>query len=97
VRAAAENLDRSLWYYADYPYVLRMPDYYLEFQKAGLQDILFPVSPAGLESWVQAVAAHKSQISTFWPDMSQMEAAITNYWQQSGGVRLWRLAPGSSP
>lgn len=96
-RAAVEQLFNnsdhagkwSLWYYADYPYV-RDPGI-----RAGLpasEDWIaraFPVSAAGLSAWKRAVAAYRSQISTFWPDLESMQAAVSDYAVQEGGVRLW--------
>jgi LmbE family N-acetylglucosaminyl deacetylase len=90
-RAAVEKIDRQVWYYADYPYVLsRSPD--LEtLRQSGWQSTLFTVSEAGLEAWIASVAAYTSQVSTFWPDESAMREALHEYWQSvGGGVRLWR-------
>ena len=57
---------------------------------SGFDAKIFPVSAAGLDVWKDAVAAHTSQISTFWSDLDQMRSAIQNYWQQFEGVRLWQ-------
>ena len=35
-----------------------------------------PLSPGGLKAWQDCVAAHASQISTFWADEAAMRAAI---------------------
>jgi LmbE family N-acetylglucosaminyl deacetylase len=89
--AAVEKIDRQVWYYADYPYVLsRSPD--LEtLRQSGWQSTLFTVSEAGLEAWIASVAAYRSQVSTFWPDEPAMREALHDYWQSAGGgVRLWR-------
>jgi LmbE family N-acetylglucosaminyl deacetylase len=91
-RAAAERLGHSLWYYPDYPYVLDHSSSFAAYLPTGWEPILYPLSAAGLQAWVEAVAAHRSQISTFWPDVQAMQQAIREYAGQHGGVRLWRPA-----
>ncbi|HJW89470.1 MAG TPA: PIG-L family deacetylase [Anaerolineales bacterium] len=88
-RAAAETLDRPLWYYADYPYVLGWVEEASQVT-AGMEAVSFPVSPAALEAWEAAVAAHASQISTFWSDGEAMRAALHDYYHRSGSFQLWR-------
>jgi len=89
-RAAAEALERPLWYYADYPYVSRHPDQILALREAGWEETIFDVSQEGLEAWQEAIAAHRSQISTFWPDLESMYAEIQDYLELTGGAALWR-------
>ena len=93
-RAAAQGLVERLWYYADYPYVVRHPEQLEQLRQEGWEAAIFPISPAGLEAWMRAVAAYSSQISTFWPDLPAMEAAIGNYCKEFGGEML--LKPGDS-
>jgi LmbE family N-acetylglucosaminyl deacetylase len=93
-RAAAEQLGRPLWYYADYPYVLSQAAQLAALRQSGWQVIDFPVSEAGLEAWVACVAAYASQVSTFWPDHVSMREALRDFWKTSGGgVRLWKPNP----
>jgi len=92
-RAAVETLERPLWYYADYPYVSRHPDQIQALRQAGWEEILFDVSQDGLEAWQEAIAAHRSQISTFWPDLETMYAAIHDYLDLVGGAILWKPPP----
>ncbi|RPI88415.1 MAG: PIG-L family deacetylase [Chloroflexi bacterium] len=88
-RTAAEQSGGKLWYYADYPYVLK------DFAIADPSDngewktVIFPVSEGGLEAWMKSIAAHRSQLSTFWDDVPSMEAAIREYYQSAGGIKLW--------
>jgi len=89
VRSAAQGLDRPMWYYADYPYLVNIVEDQVDMF-SGLNAEIFSVSAAGLDAWKDAVAAHTSQISTFWSDLNQMRSAIQNYWQQFEGVRLWQ-------
>lgn len=89
VRTAAEKLGFSLWYYADYPYVDWLGwEQFTAGKEWRFMD--FFVSEAGLEAWVRAVAAHRTQISTFWSGVEAMNTAIQDYHQRVGGVRLWR-------
>jgi LmbE family N-acetylglucosaminyl deacetylase len=89
-RAAAERVGCPLWFYADYPYVLK-DSTWLESPGIGSgQPHLFTISQAGLEAWVSAVGAHRSQISTFWPDLDSMQAAIQTYSLSTSGVILWK-------
>ena len=90
VRSAAEQLARRLWYYADYPYTIE-PDEDIHEDDQGIQPKVFSVSEAGLEVWQQAVAAHSSQISTFWSSTNEMQEAIRTYWELIKGVRLWHF------
>jgi len=91
-RAAIEMLGRPLWYYADYPYATyysgqipsRLPD--------GYEKVLFKVTEDGLQAWGEAVAAHRSQISTFWQSIPAMQAALCTYYEENGGIPLWRPA-----
>ncbi|HEX7975017.1 MAG TPA: PIG-L family deacetylase [Anaerolineales bacterium] len=89
-RAAAERLGRRLWYYADYPYVLRNAGQVEALRETGWQEDVFPISPQGLDAWERAVAAHASQISTFWPDPEAMRLALHDYSYSMGGAALWR-------
>jgi LmbE family N-acetylglucosaminyl deacetylase len=89
VRAAAQELDLPLWYYADYPYVqwLRgIPDELV----TGMKPTVFPVSETGVTPWVESVAEYASQINTFWFSREDMESDIRGYCRQQGGVQLWR-------
>lgn len=88
-REAAEALKRRLWYYADYPYVMQNQELLAALEANGWQRQRFYLSPAALEAWIQAVAAHQSQISTFWHDLSAMRAAILAYQAQFDGAVLW--------
>jgi LmbE family N-acetylglucosaminyl deacetylase len=94
-RAATEKVSCSqsacaTWYYADFPYVLEDSTLLSELPKEGWQPHIFPITPAGLRAWQRSMAAHGSQISTFWDEVAQMEASIEAYCRKTGGVRLWR-------
>jgi LmbE family N-acetylglucosaminyl deacetylase len=89
-RAAVEGLGRPVWYYADYPYATKNLLELEKLKRAGWQAIAFPVSIPGLYAWQAAVGRYRSQINTFWPNLSAMQEAIKDYCELSGGVTLWR-------
>jgi LmbE family N-acetylglucosaminyl deacetylase len=97
-RKAIEKTGRALWYYADYPYALKETEELDKLRQDGWALVLFPISENGLEAWIQSVAAHRSQVSTFWhqdahrriPAYEMMRQAISDYCQLSGGVTLWQ-------
>lgn len=91
-RLAAERLERPLWFYADYPYAAQTGDSLASVLPGGCEMTVFPVSGQALHAWCDAVAAHRSQISTFWPDLAAMRASIERYCSLYGGIRLWRHA-----
>jgi LmbE family N-acetylglucosaminyl deacetylase len=96
-RLAAERLGKALWYYADYPYVVDHSEQLAQFIQAGWEQACFPISEDGMEAWEAAVTAHRTQISTFWPDLDAMRTALRTYARQEDGslqVRLWRPLRG---
>jgi len=85
-RMAAEILGEPLLYYADYPYILKAQNLLtLENHTA----TRYSISPQALLAWQRAVAAHQSQISTFWPNLDEMREAIREYCQSMEGVMLF--------
>ena len=99
VRAAVERLERdwpggTIWYYADYPYVLTDSTWKARLLEDGWGSQVFPISTSGVDAWLFSVAAHGSQISTFWGDLAEMETSIRDYFQTNGGVRLWHKQRG---
>jgi LmbE family N-acetylglucosaminyl deacetylase len=95
-RLAAERLGEACWYYADFPYILNDSDQLARFTQTVWGETWFPISAAGMQAWEAAVAAHRSQISTFWPDLAALQAALRAYARQEDGslqVRLWRASP----
>ena len=91
VRTAAREISLRMWYYADYPYIGQIDESKLSINPEMRQKV-FPVSEAGLNIWIEAVAAHASQISTFWSDLDQVREAIRAYWEPYEGIRLWQAA-----
>ena len=95
-RLAAEQLGRPLWYYADYPYVLKHPAALDSLAQTGWRRQLFPIRRAGLTAWQDSVAAYTSQISTFWADQAAMRFAIEEYASRELVVYLWQKGSGSN-
>jgi LmbE family N-acetylglucosaminyl deacetylase len=93
-RLAAEGLDFTTWYYADYPYVLRCKEKLENMEREGWLSQVFPISQDGLVAWQDSIAAHGSQISTFWKGEREMRLAVSDYLQENNGIWLWRQ-PGS--
>ncbi len=89
-RRALERLGRPLWYYPDFPYAEKESGFFDDLSQAGWRKQEFPLSPAALEAWGDAIAAHRSQMSTFWEDEAGMRSALQAYSETQGGVRLWR-------
>jgi LmbE family N-acetylglucosaminyl deacetylase len=98
-RAAAERVscsapDWAIWYYADFPYLLEDATLLAELPQQEWHSQVFPVTADGLEAWQRAMAAYRSQVSTFWDGVEDMKASIAAYCGETGGVRLWwREAP----
>jgi LmbE family N-acetylglucosaminyl deacetylase len=92
VRAAAEQLPRTLWFYADFPYSARHPEELDSLLQPHLRARVIPVTAAGLKAWKCAVIAYASQISTFWQDIPAMEEEIERYCR-GGGNTLWKSLP----
>jgi len=94
VRFAAQALNRPLWYYPDAPYAMRVPDAGTFYASA--RQVTPPVlSAAALAIWQEAAAAYASQLSTFWPDRSALDAAYESFDRQGGG-RLFQF-PAEEP
>jgi len=88
-RTVAESLGRPLLYYADFPYVLRANEHLHDLKRRGWTQIIRPISPDGLRTWENAIAAYLTQISTFWRDVEEMRAVLRDYVRNAGGVSLW--------
>ena len=93
VRQAAELLGRPLIYDIDMPYFLYKSDEF-ESKAAGMKESVHSVTEAGLERWLDAVVAYKSQLPALNEVLNTPEKArksIRAYWEKWGGVRLLRL------
>lgn len=89
-RSAAEKLGCTRWYYPEYPYVQRSPGWMDELRKVGWNRESWTISESGIHAWEESVAAHSSQISTFWDDLNEMRSSLRNYYKGGGGNALWQ-------
>jgi LmbE family N-acetylglucosaminyl deacetylase len=92
VRQAAEllGLRQRLIYDIDMPYFLYKSDEF-EAKMAGMKESVHRITEAGLERWLDAVAAYKSQLPALHELVSTPEkahASIRAYWEKWGGIRL---------
>jgi LmbE family N-acetylglucosaminyl deacetylase len=87
---AAKVLAQPLLYYADYPYAAQHPEQITAYQQKGWECVRFDISEGGLQAWFAAIAAHRSQISTFWSDDQQLQADIRAYARLQNGLCLWK-------
>ncbi len=87
-RAAAEQLGRPLWYYADIPYLIDHPAE-LPSAASGLSPKNFFTSQQGLSAWQEAIAVYASQLSGLFDDEQDMRQKIREYCQRNNGVLLW--------
>jgi LmbE family N-acetylglucosaminyl deacetylase len=92
-RAAAEHLSRPLWYYADFPYVVGDNLKLEQWLGEDWRPLRRAISAAGLSAWQAAVAAHASQMSSFWASPAEMRSAIQQYALHLAGSSIWRAGP----
>ncbi len=89
VRKVAEKSGRELLYFADYPYCVKEKQSLNDLEEAGWAKQVHPISSEALHAWQESIAAHASQISTFWSDLDEMAEAIEDFHQHFGGGVLW--------
>lgn len=87
-RAAAELLNRPLWYYADIPYRLQHPESLIPAVEKMTSKTFF-ISAKGLSAWQDSIAAHVSQLSSLFADQREMRQKIREYAQTNSGLPLW--------
>ncbi len=87
-RKAMEMLGKPLWYYSDVPYILNHPEE-LSPLTADMAAKNFFISPQGLISWQESIAAHASQITSLFTDAQDMRQKIKEYAQSREGIILW--------
>jgi LmbE family N-acetylglucosaminyl deacetylase len=101
VRRAAETSGKTLVYYADYPYAEdpQAVQIALESTEKQWQTELVLISERALDAKTAAIACYRSQLSTFWSDLVEMEGAIRAFAEQTGNgkpaERYWRAGTGS--
>lgn len=90
--AVARKITRRLWYYADYPYAGEFFDQIAPTIPAGWRKMVFALSDADFDTWIESMSAYQSQISSFWGNLEDMRAALQIYIHKLGGAALWRPA-----
>ena len=92
MRTAAEMLKRPLVYYADIPYLLKNPQE-LSPKTAGMKESVQLVSESGLKSWIEAIEAYTSQMSSVFdaPAVTPMPEKMRAYWSGRQGIALWKF------
>jgi LmbE family N-acetylglucosaminyl deacetylase len=78
------ELKNPLYYYADFPYVIR--EKVAVSQEHTRQ---YQLAEENVKVWCKAIAIYKSQISTFWDEEKEICEEINPYWQNGGGSCLW--------
>lgn len=88
VRRAVESLRYPLLYLADIPYLFEQPGS-LSPHTAGMKENIHRVTEAGLRSWIEAVEAYVSQLSSLFAGPAQLRESIRRYCAERGGIALW--------
>lgn len=88
-RLALEKTEHDLYFYADYPYLLKPECHIQQWLLPEWQQIRFEISNPGLEHWKSAIAQYQSQLSTFWSSLDEMEHEIEQYAAQKFSHSLW--------
>ncbi|PKO00971.1 MAG: hypothetical protein CVU43_13675 [Chloroflexi bacterium HGW-Chloroflexi-5] len=88
-RLAAEQIGRSLWFYADYPYAAKDPSKVNAFLPDNAEPEVQEFSAAGVDAWLKAIACYPSQISSFWASVDEMDKAVREYASLPISRTLW--------
>lgn len=86
-RQAAENLTRTLWYYADIPYLFAAPSS-LDVTRNTMPPQRQHISWKGLIAWQNSAAEYTSQIPMEFENPRQLRFSIAKYWWK--GVYFWK-------
>jgi len=80
-----------LRWYEDYPYAADQGAVEAALGARGsYEPILIPLDEEALAAKIEAIAAHESQIDTFWASVGAMAKAVSAYAARVGGERVWR-------
>lgn len=93
VRAAAEaTFGTDLQYYEDYPY-MRIPgarDRVIAPDAANWQVRVISLTATAVQAKVDAIAAFKSQVGSFFVNHADLEQQIAAFTTQTGGEQVWQ-------
>ncbi len=88
-RMAAETAELDLLYYADVPYVLGHQDE-VERLTAEMQPaVTEQITASAMDKWLEAAAAYKSQMSTFWDSKEALRQQFKDYLGLKNTCCLW--------
>jgi LmbE family N-acetylglucosaminyl deacetylase len=88
VRLAAEQIDLPLDYYYDLPYAARGGELPSDMPFISGRRIKITLSGSEIDEWTAAVAAYRSQLSTFWANERAIFEELTRYHDDVGGLAL---------
>ncbi len=95
-RAAAERAFgvKDVTYYEDYPYAEQAGalENVISADQARWHAQIIPLTGAAVQAKMAAIAAFKSQLSTFFNSHAHLEQRIQTFTQTVGGERVWRQA-----
>ena len=86
----AQSMPHKCYFYADYPYILKRPDW-PDRQQKDLVKISHILNEDALQRWIKAVLSYPSQTGGFWEEEERVRLAYRNY-LAGGGGRLWQKA-----
>ena len=93
-RAAAEQVwGTQLFYYEDYPYAQQKPGSVEKLIAASSETWRsegIALSEQALQTKIEAIAAFRSQLSTFWKDRANLVRDVSDFARQQGGERVWK-------
>lgn len=89
--AAKQVWGDQLCYYEDYPYAQKegSAERVIAEQAGQWYSETITFSEANLQTKIEAIAAFRSQLSTFWQDRSNLVREVTGFAEQRGGEKIW--------
>ncbi|MFN2135086.1 MAG: PIG-L deacetylase family protein [Candidatus Promineifilaceae bacterium] len=93
-RLAAEMVSPHVAYYEEYPYVI-IPgalQRVVDAEDSTLVEEKLSLTDEAVQKRIEAIAAYRSQVSSFFRDRADLEQAIENYCRETGGERVWHRA-----
>lgn len=86
---AIQNLRlKNLFYYEDYPYVIKNNEEGYQFDNLIANS--YSLTKENILHWHNSIATYKSQISTFWISVEKMKEEISIFFKNGGGTNLWQ-------
>ncbi|MBI9044827.1 MAG: PIG-L family deacetylase [Anaerolineaceae bacterium] len=79
-------------YYADFPYSSSRINEETALREKYEPEKKILISSNGLSAWQAGISEYRSQISTFWKDLGEMEEDIQIYARQESSSFLWKTS-----